>query len=365
MHELVDKFQTLLQEIETAMEQVGIANAKKELTSIEKQMEKPDFWENREQAARLSQQQSRLTKRVESWDNLHQQVKEALELARLNDNKLEDDLTRQYEDLKQAYEKKEFELKLSGEYDHNDALVSIHAGTGGTDAQDWAEMLMRMYLRWAEKHDYQTQVLDESAGEEAGIKSATLAIRGDLAYGKLQSEHGVHRLVRQSPFNADNLRQTSFALVEVVPEIEDEGGIDVDDNDIRVDTFRASGHGGQSVNTTDSAVRITHKPTGVTVSIQNERSQQQNRETAMKVLKSRLAQLKAQQQQEKIDKLKGPAPTEQWGSQIRNYVLHPYKQVKDTRTGFTTKKVDKVLDGGLDDFIDAYLTSQIGSKEEE
>lgn len=359
MHELVQKLEQLLSEIETAMEQLKLDSAREQLRELDQQLQAPDFW-NREGAAAISQDQSRLKEKVDSWDDLHQQTQEALELAQLDDRKLEADLSKQYEQLKKEYESREFQLKLSGEYDHLGAIVSLHAGTGGIDAMDWAEMLMRMYLRWGEKEGYKVAVLEQSAGEEAGIKSATITVSGELAYGRLKGEHGVHRLVRQSPFNADNLRQTSFALVEVAPELDQPEAIELNDKDLRVDTYRASGHGGQSVNTTDSAVRVTHLPTGITVSIQNERSQIQNRETALKVLRSRLAQLKAEQQQEKIEDLKGPIPTEQWGQQIRNYVLHPYKQVKDTRTGFTSKDPEGVLDGNLNDFIDAYLTTQIG-----
>lgn len=344
------------------MEQLRIADAKKRLDELNKLMESSDFWKDSAQAAQLSQEQARLSKRVESWENLLTRTAEVLELAQLNDHKLEREIAKQYDQLKREYEEREFELKLPGEYDQLNAILSIHAGTGGTDAMDWAAMLVRMYLRWAEKHNMATAVLHESAGDEAGIKSATIAIRGDLAYGKLKGEHGVHRLVRLSPFNADNLRQTSFALIEVTPEIEADDEIELADKDLKIDTFRAGGHGGQSVNTTDSAVRVTHVPTGITISIQNERSQIQNRETALKLLRSKLAQLRAQQQKDKIEELKGPSPTEQWGSQIRNYVMHPYKLVKDTRTNYETKDVDSVLDGDIDEFIDAYLTSQIGVK---
>jgi peptide chain release factor 2 len=237
--------------------------------------------------------------------------------------------------------------------------LGIYAGAGGTDAQDWASILARMYLRWAEKSGYKSKVLEESPGEEAGLKSISIELKGANIYGKLKGEHGVHRLVRLSPFNANNLRQTSFAKVEILPKIDKPDEVPLADKDLKVDVYRAGGHGGQSVNTTDSAVRITHLPTGLSVAIQNERSQLQNKETAMTILRSKLAQLQIQQHTEKIGQLKGPKESVEWGSQIRNYVLHPYKQVKDLRTKHETSNTAAVLDGELDGFIEAYLSSQV------
>lgn len=355
MHDLTKQLEQLKQRIETAISQLDIAAKSTRAGELEAKMSEPGFWDDPAEAAKLSKQHSDEKKQVEFWMQLKSDVEACLELANTEDHGLMDDLQRQYESLKHKFEAREFELKLSGKYDSNDAIIHIHAGTGGTDAQDWAQMLERMYLRYSEKTDLKAEVITESSGDEAGIKSAIIRLEGPYAYGRLKGEHGVHRLVRQSPFNADNLRQTSFALVEVTPDIPEPKDVAIDDKDLKVDVYRSSGKGGQSVNTTDSAVRITHVPTGIVVAIQNERSQLQNKETAMKVLRSRLAQMQQEQRAETIDKLKGTQSTQQWGKQIRNYVLHPYTLVKDTRTGYETSEVEKILEGGLDDIIDAYL----------
>ncbi len=359
MHELIKELQILLERSDQAIKQLDIAGKSKQAKALEQEMADPKFWDDPEVAATKSKQHARLNEQVKQWQELKSDINSAIEMAELEDHSLLKDLQRQHEDLKKRFEDKEFEVKLSGKHDSNDAILHIHSGTGGTDAQDWAQMLERMYLRYAESSNLEAEVISESAGDEAGIKSAILRLSGPFAYGRLRSESGVHRLVRLSPFNADNLRQTSFALVEVTPDISEPKDLSIDDKDLRIDVYRSGGKGGQSVNTTDSAVRITHIPTNIVVAIQNERSQLQNKETAMKVLRARLAQLQQEQHEEEIDKLKGPIHSQQWGQQIRNYVMHPYTLVKDTRTNFGTSDVEKVLNGDLDDFIDAYLTHNI------
>jgi peptide chain release factor 2 len=277
-----------------------------------------------------------------------------LELMEIGDDSLVAEFEGQIIAFEHEYAKLRKDLLFDGEFDDHNAILRLSAGVGGTDAQDWTEMIQRMYLRWAERADMSTSLIEKSAGEEAGIKSAVFEVTGPYAYGRLKSEHGVHRLVRLSPFNSDNLRQTSFALVEVLPQIDAPSEVQIDDKDLKIDVYRAGGHGGQSVNTTDSAVRITHAPTGIVVSIQNERSQLQNKETAMKILRSKLAQLQLEQHAASISELQA-GESANWGSQIRNYVLHPYTLVKDTRTKHETNNAQGVLDGDLDPFMEAFL----------
>jgi peptide chain release factor 2 len=301
---------------------------------------------------------SRLQEEIDNWHALEARLNDTLELAEMEDESLREELEAEANAIEAEIEQREFDAMLSGEYDRGDALLAIHAGAGGNDSQDWAEMLQRMYLRWIEEHDYEADVLDMTPGEEAGVKSVTIAVEGSYAYGYLRSEKGVHRLVRISPFDSNNRRHTSFAMVEVLPQIEDETSIEINPKDLKIDTFKSGGAGGQSVQKNDTAVRITHLPTGIVASCQNERSQKQNRDTAMKVLRARLLEIKEEEKAEKIEELRGEYQKAEWGSQIRSYVLHPYRMVKDHRTDYEVGNAEAVLDGELDGFIEAYLRSE-------
>lgn len=325
-------------------------------------MERPDFWQNQDEARDITQKHDQLVKELESFVNLLKNINDNLELARADQKdqgvNLREELEKNYLGLYKELDQMELKKFLSGEHDGSNAILAIHAGAGGTDAQDWAEMLRRMYMRFAEKRGWGVQIMDESRGGEAGIKSSVLSIQGSYAYGNLKAEAGVHRLVRVSPFDAEKMRHTSFALVEVLPELDEVAEVKIDPKDLRIDTFMSGGHGGQSVNTTYSAVRIVHIPTGITVTCQNERSQAQNKEQALKHLRGKLWQLAQSQQQQVKQEIRGEFKSAEWGNQARSYVLHPYKQVKDHRTGFESKQPDKVLDGQLDDFIVEYLKQQ-------
>ena len=327
------------------------------LNELNKQSTEPDFWQDTQKAGIIMKGQSALKTRVDPWLALKHEADELTELGQLDDESMHTELEIQLKDLKKKFDVLKGELRYNQPHDEGDVIMSIYAGAGGTDAQDWAQMLLRMYVRWAEAHGFAMTTVAESAGEEAGLKSITMEINGPLAYGKLKGEHGVHRLVRLSPFNSDSLRQTSFAKVEVVPKIDQPGLLEIDEKDLKIDVYRSGGKGGQSVNTTDSAVRITHVPTGITVAIQNERSQLQNRETAMTIIRSRLVQLQLEQHLEKLADLKGINQSAEWGNQIRSYVLHPYKMVKDLRTLHETSDTEGVLAGDLDGFINAYTDS--------
>jgi peptide chain release factor 2 len=298
---------------------------------------------------------------VDDWNKLAQRVAYLLELAQLNDESLRSDITTDLDDIEKDLERREFDVLLSGKYDRNNALLAIHSGAGGVDAQDWTQMLERMYLRWAENRGFRTEILDLSEGEEAGIKSVTIAIEGDYAYGYLRPEKGVHRLVRLSPFDAAHRRHTSFALVEVLPEVEDDSDIVISPDDIRIDVYRSSGAGGQNVQKNATAVRITHIPTGIVVTCQNERSQTQNRENAMRVLRSRLAEIKEEEHAATLTELRGEYTKAEWGSQIRSYVLHPYQMVKDHRTDHEVGNAQGILNGDIDGFIEAYLRSNLSN----
>jgi peptide chain release factor 2 len=360
MEDIIHSADDLQKEVNLALSRLHFDDLLRERAALDEEMTKSDFWADPNKAQQMSKQHASLLRRTQPWEELSAELADILELAKLKDSEIHADLVAQLAASQHAFDDLKSELKFSGPYDDHDAILSIYAGAGGTDAQDWTQMLMRMYIRWAEKEGVGITVIEESAGEEAGIKSVTCELSGSFIYGRLKGEHGVHRLVRLSPFNADHLRQTSFAKVEVLPEINRQEDLTIDEKDLRIDVYRSGGHGGQSVNTTDSAVRITHIPTGITVAIQNERSQLQNKETALTILRSKLMQLQLEQHQEKVDQLKGPNQSAEWGNQIRSYVVHPYKQVKDLRTRYETSDVDAVLGGNLDAFIGAYLDHTLG-----
>ncbi|MHB8830586.1 MAG: peptide chain release factor 2 [Patescibacteria group bacterium] len=359
LDDLKQRLVALRAKLDEAWQVLDLAARKEEIGALEYEVSLPDFWNQPDKAKREMQKMSDLKKEYDQWSGLRAEVLELDELVELSakekDQTFESEATKKLEELEKKFSQIEFAMMFSGEHDASNAVVSIHAGAGGTDAQDWAEMLQRMYFRYAEKKDWKVRLVDESKGTEAGIKSCTFFVEGRLAYGHLKGEAGVHRLVRLSPFNADSLRQTSFALVEVLPELEDDAEVEIKPDDLRIDTFMSGGKGGQSVNTTYSAVRIVHLPTKITVTCQNERSQAQNRETAMKILKSKLALLKEEAVQKEKQELRGEFHSAEWGSQIRSYVLQPYRMVKDLRTGYETSDTEGVLDGDLEAFVEAEL----------
>lgn len=332
-----------------------LAEKKKELVNLEKEAQKPDLWDDRKRAQGIMIRQSVLRDEIESYEVLKKRTEDTLELTQIADESMEKELIHEAENIELAVDRLELKTLLSGKYDRGNALLAIHAGAGGTDSQDWAEILERMYLRWAEGHNYKTDILDRTMGEEAGIKSVTIGVSGNLAYGYLRPEKGVHRLVRLSPFDAAHRRHTSFALVEVLPEMDDLSEIKVPAEDIKMDVYMSSGAGGQNVQKNATAVRLTHIPTGMVVTCQNERSLFQNKENAMRVLKARLFEMKQEEQDEQISELRGEYTKAEWGSQIRSYVLHPYQLVKDHRTDYETGNTQAVLDGEIDPFIEAYL----------
>lgn len=333
------------------------------MEQLSKNAEDPDLWQDSENAQQLMKEISSLKDEVSDWQNLRQSIHDTLELARFQDESIFSDLERETKSIETEIAKREFEAKLSGKYDRGDAILAIHAGAGGTDSQDWAEMLQRMYLRWIEKKGYQADILDFTPGEEAGIKSTTISVIGRYAYGYLRPEKGVHRLVRLSPFDSAHRRHTSFAQVEILPQVEEDSQVKINPDDLRVDVFRSSSAGGQNVQKNATAIRITHLPSGIVVSCQNERSQLQNRQNAMRVLRSRLLEKKQQEQEEKIAQLRGEYQKAEWGSQIRSYVLHPYQMVKDHRTGLESGNTQAVLDGDIDEFIEAYLRTNMGANQ--
>jgi peptide chain release factor 2 len=327
------------------------------MAALEAQMGEPGFWGDPERAGRTGAEHSRLQRRLDTFERLNADAADLDGLVELadEDEEIAAELDETLASVEQRLAALEEQRLFSGKYDAGDALVTVNAGAGGTDAQDWAEMVLRMLMRWAERRGFKVELLEVSAGEEAGIKSATFRVEGDNAYGLYSAEKGVHRLVRLSPFDAANRRQTSFAGVEVAPVVEDAGDVEIDDDDLQIDTYRASGAGGQHVNKTDSAVRITHKPTGIVVQCQNERSQSANKATAMAMLRSKLVERRERERQEEIARERGEAQDVNFGSQIRSYVLHPYTMVKDHRTDFEVGSAERVLDGDLDGFVRAWL----------
>src|SRR5947209_6798621 len=320
-------------------------------------MGEPGFWDDQERAARISTEHARVTRKLDRYERLLRDYDDARELLSL-DGGMEEEIARSLQPLQRELERLQEDALFTGQYDAGDAVVTIHSGTGGTDSQDWAEMLLRMYLRWADARGFQTEVLEASPGEEAGAKSATFTVKGENAYGILKAERGVHRLVRLSPFDQAHRRHTSFAQVIVSPLLPDDTDVEIDENDVRIDTYRASGAGGQHVNKTDSAVRITHLPTGIVVQCQNERSQAANKQTALRILKSRLAELEQERREQELARERGSAQQADFGSQIRSYVLQPYQLVKDHRTGYETGNTQAVLDGDLDELIHEYLLAK-------
>lgn len=358
-HKAIEDAQQTLADLSESLDLEG---RKKRIAEIDEIISAPDFWNNPEGGQAIMQEKKRLESKVDKYNALAGKMEDLevmIELAKEEpDADLEQDIVDTLAEITKELDAFELETILNGDYDDNNAILSIHPGAGGTESQDWAEMLYRMYVRWAERHGYKVEVLDYLDGDEAGIKSVTILIEGENAYGYLKSEKGVHRMVRISPFDASGRRHTSFTAVEVMPEVENDTTIEIDDKDLKVDTYRSSGAGGQHVNKTESAVRITHIPTGIVVQCQNERSQIQNRATAMKMLTSRLVEEKIKQQEAEIARLQGEQQDIGWGSQIRSYVFHPYTLVKDHRTNFEKGNVGAVMDGEIDEFINAWLKQQ-------
>ena len=359
-HKLIN-FRADIAELGSALR---IDNLKEEVAALEEQTLNPDFWNDQENSGKILRQIKQIKDKIAAYDGLAAKLEDTITMAELaieeNDESFTDEILSDVDAIEKEEERQRIEILLSGEYDRNNAIISFHPGAGGTEAQDWAQMLYRMYTRWGESHGYNVKLLDWLDGDEAGIKSATIMIEGTNAYGYMKSENGVHRLVRVSPFDSSGRRHTSFASVEVMPEFEDDNTIELRDEDLEITAHRSSGAGGQHINKTDSAIRITHIPTGIVVGCQTERSQLQNKETALKMLKSKLMEIKQREKLEKIDDIKGVKTNIEWGAQIRSYVFMPYTLAKDTRTGYEDGNIQAVMDGDLDGFINAYLKANAG-----
>lgn len=359
MDTLISLLKTMKARIDGLMERLDITGKAQKAAELEQQAGASNFWNDAEAAQKTMQEIARLKEEVNRWQSLAGRINDALELAQLDDNSLLDDLNKEVESLSALVDRMGIQALLSGPYDRDNAIVTIHAGAGGTDAQDWAQMLERMYTRWSEENGYKIEVIERSDGEEAGIKSMMMSVKGEYAFGYLQSEQGTHRLVRLSPFDAAHRRHTAFAKVELWPDIQGQIDIEINEKDIKIDTYRAGGAGGQHVQKNDTAVRITHLPTGIVVQCQNQRSQMQNKERALQILKARLFEMERKKQEAQLASLKGENVDAAWGNQIRSYVLHPYQMVKDHRTEHETGNIQAVLDGRLNEFMDAYLRAKV------
>ncbi|MBK8032523.1 MAG: peptide chain release factor 2 [Chloroflexi bacterium] len=361
MEALNSRFETMRDEIDGLMQKLDLDGKQRRADQLQAESADPDFWSNPEAAQKTMQEIARLNAEIDRWNSLKGRIQDALELASLEDPDLVPELLSEANALAEVVEKMSLQVLLSGPYDSADAILAIHAGAGGTEAQDWAEMLERMFLRWAEANGYKTEIIERMAGEEAGIKSVMIGVRGEYAYGYLQSEQGVHRLVRISPYDAAARRHTSFAKIELWPDIQGDIDIEINEKDLRIDTYRSSGAGGQNVQKNETAIRILHIPTNTIVTCQNQRSLTQNRERAMQILKSRLFEMERKKREAELSALKGENVEAGWGNQIRSYVLQPYQQVKDLRTGFISTNPALVLSGELNDFMVAYLRAKVGS----
>ena len=356
---LINRLSVMQTEVNNLIARLDIDGKNAQINALEAKSGTAEFWNDRENAQKTMQEIAKIRAQITPWQALSNRIHDALELAEVSDENFIDDLTTEVDSIGKEVEKMAIQAMFSGIYDNENAIFAIHAGAGGTDSQDWALMLERMYLRWAEQNGYKVDIIERSDGEEAGIKSVMMSIQGPYAYGYLRSEQGVHRLVRLSPFDAANRRHTSFAKVELWPDIQGEINIEINEKDLRIDTYRSSGAGGQNVQKNDTAVRLTHLPTGLVVTCQNQRSQVQNRERAMQILKARLFEMERQKQESQLANLKGENVNAEWGNQIRSYVLHPYQLVKDHRTDYEVGNTQAVLDGKLNDFMENYLRYQM------